>query len=267
MTTPSTSMQAPTAAIPAPADYTRRAALALLAGAALTCLCLLVDEPVARAALRLQDGGDLRLGGDVRRTLQFLQQFGDLASSLIAGACVLLLDPAKRTRVLDWIVAALATSALVQVAKMAFGRPRPRVVFDPARSASGFESVPVVSFTPPWSTFDLVRPGADGPGLVERHAWEFWGGISSDLWSMPSSHTSAAMVLAVALHAMYPRLGVLVWTLAVIVGLSRVIFGAHFPSDVIAGATLGYAAATLAMHGRWGERAASRVLPRGPRAA
>jgi undecaprenyl-diphosphatase len=46
---------------------------------------------------------------------------------------------------------------------------------------------------------------------------------------------------ATALAFMAPRLGSWLFVLAVLIAASRVITGAHYPSDVIAGAALGFA--------------------------
>lgn len=251
MTEASVTSKAPTAGGAPKSDYTRRALMVLGITVALAALLLFIDGPIAHFSRRLQQGGDLRLGGDVRRTLEFLQQFGDVASSVIAGLCIVLLDPPMRRRMLDWIVGALATWLTVWLTKVTVGRPRPRIVFESPKA--GFDGV--VQFTPPWVTYPLPR--TDGSGVVtylERHAWEFWAGISSDLWSMPSSHTSSAAALAVGLATMYPRLKPLVWALVFIVGISRVITGAHFPADVMLGAGVGYCVTTLAMGGQWGQR-------------
>ena len=92
----------------------------------------------------------------------------------------------------------------------------------------------------PWQTFTWTRGGEQ----LTAHAWEFWKG-PSDLWSMPSSHTSAACALACVLARLYPRLIPLMVLLAALVGTARVVLGAHYPSDVIVGATLGLCIAAM----------------------
>lgn len=57
--------------------------------------------------------------------------------------------------------------------------------------------------------------------------------------SFPSGHATTAFATALILAFWYPRQTGLFLGLAVLVGLSRVVLGAHFPSDVLAGAVLG----------------------------
>jgi membrane-associated phospholipid phosphatase len=67
------------------------------------------------------------------------------------------------------------------------------------------------------------------------------------LASFPSGHATTAFATAVLLTLWYPRSAGLCISLAVLVGLSRVMLLSHFPSDVLAGALLGTAVA-LAVH-------------------
>ncbi|HWU36004.1 MAG TPA: phosphatase PAP2 family protein, partial [Candidatus Acidoferrum sp.] len=57
--------------------------------------------------------------------------------------------------------------------------------------------------------------------------------------SFPSGHATTAFAAAIILGFMYPRQAGVFMGVAVVVGLSRVLLGAHFPSDVLAGAILG----------------------------
>jgi undecaprenyl-diphosphatase len=57
--------------------------------------------------------------------------------------------------------------------------------------------------------------------------------------SFPSGHTATAFALATIITFHWPDFGQLVYTLAAVVGISRVYVGAHFPCDVLTGAGVG----------------------------
>lgn len=204
----------------------------LLIGLVLVLLLLPLDGPIARFARAHP------LGGDLRRELEALQQYGQGLSSLLIAAVIWIQDPARRRRLADWAAAFGSAFVVVFLIKTMLGRPRPK-------------------YDDPWIFLGPTgQYPVDGAGV--RHAWELWGGISSDLWSMPSSHTAYAFVMAVFIAAVYPRLRGLVFAIACIVGLGRILTGAHFPSDVAAGWAIGMAVARTVVHRRWGERALDR---------
>lgn len=72
---------------------------------------------------------------------------------------------------------------------------------------------------------------------------------ASDRFSFPSGHTMGAFLLAtlVCQHIGAAALPLILWACAV--GLSRVILGVHFPSDIIAGAVIGSAIALSIFNG------------------
>ena len=63
--------------------------------------------------------------------------------------------------------------------------------------------------------------------------------------SMPSGHTTVSFAGLVMVGILAPKYKVLTWTLAIIIGVSRVAVGAHWPSDVILGAFIGMAFADI----------------------
>lgn len=66
-------------------------------------------------------------------------------------------------------------------------------------------------------------------------------------FSFPSGHATLAMAMAVVLGFHFPKARRIVYTLAVLIGLSRVYFGAHYLSDVLAGFVLGAAVGHLSI--------------------
>jgi lipid A 4'-phosphatase len=125
-----------------------------------------------------------------------------------------------------FLFASIAASGLVvDVMKIGFGRLRPKLLF----------SSDLYSFT--------------------------WLGWRPDHWSFPSGHSATIIALFSALWWLWPQHLLFYILAAVIIVLSRVVVGAHYPSDVMAGAlvamlTTRYVALVFA---RWGiDLAASR---------
>lgn len=83
---------------------------------------------------------------------------------------------------------------------------------------------PLVERARPWTVLPIV------PLVTEK-----------DPNSFPSGHTCAAFAAAMAWLRTLPGRGerILVVALAVLMGLSRLYVGVHFPSDVLAGAAIG----------------------------
>ena len=63
--------------------------------------------------------------------------------------------------------------------------------------------------------------------------------IDRALTSFPSGHTATAFALATAIIYFWPKMAFIVGIFATLIGISRVMIGAHYPSDVIAGALMG----------------------------
>lgn len=68
-----------------------------------------------------------------------------------------------------------------------------------------------------------------------------------DRYSFPSGHTLHAVSFTMVLVEGFPALGWLCIPFALLVALSRVVLGLHYPSDVAAGALIGAALATAAI--------------------
>lgn len=69
----------------------------------------------------------------------------------------------------------------------------------------------------------------------------------SDKFSLPSGHTAAAFVFATMLSWHYPEIMGLAFSIAGMIGLSRVLLGVHYPSDIAAGILLGCTSALIVL--------------------
>ncbi len=85
------------------------------------------------------------------------------------------------------------------------------------------------------------RPAGSGTGIIERVR-------PLDMFSFPSGHVMHAVACSVVLTAYYPMAAAVVWPLTILIALSRVILGLHYPSDVVAGAALGATVALMSFN-------------------
>jgi len=68
-----------------------------------------------------------------------------------------------------------------------------------------------------------------------------------DRYSFPSGHTLHAVLFTIIGVAWFPVLAAVLIPLTVLIALSRVILGLHYPTDVIVGALIGWSLAEIAL--------------------
>ena len=128
----------------------------------------------------------------------------------LAAAAALFTDPRLIYRVVGLVVgSALVSWGLLEGLYAALDRPRPEEVLEPGQ-------------------------------IKLEDNWNY-------IESFPSGHMAITAALAVSTALVFPRLRTILWTYVVAVAFTRVLFGAHFPLDTVAGVALGYVSA-LAVH-------------------
>ncbi len=172
-----------------------------------------------------------RAAGELEDWYQMLRTAGYLPAWLAVGAAIVLLgreggdDRAAARRAATVVLGALTAGLVAEAVKMLVGRERPEV--------SGVDGA--------WQGYVFRAP--------------FGAFIDSSNLGFPSSHAATAFGGAFALAAAYPPLRWLALVLACGCGLTRVLSGAHFASDVYGGAALGWVASRWwwrGLSGRWG---------------
>lgn len=74
------------------------------------------------------------------------------------------------------------------------------------------------------------------------------GAAPLDRYSFPSGHTLHAVAFTTLTLNYFPELGIVLIPLTLLIAASRVVLGLHYPSDVAAGALIGFGLASLSLH-------------------
>jgi membrane-associated phospholipid phosphatase len=153
---------------------------------------------------------ELHFKGDIKRESRWFAQYGQSACTPVAVILVWQMDPPLKKAALPIGVAVGAVSVIVMILKRLIGR---------------------------------VRPGRENAGKFLGPSFKH----ANYRESFPSSHTACAVALSAMLAHFYPSAASTFWTLAAICALLRYVLDAHWPSDVVGGAIVGYviAAATI----------------------
>lgn len=120
------------------------------------------------------------------------------------------------------------------------GVPRLRRWAPPMRALSALPAFLFAAVAAAGLVVDLLKVmiGRTRPQLLfASHLYGFGGfALRPDHWSFPSGHTATIVALAAALAWLWPRHVLFYAAVAALVAASRIVVGAHYPSDVLAGA-------------------------------
>jgi membrane-associated phospholipid phosphatase len=188
---------------------------------------LVLDGPVARWVVR---NHPVNKASVVKR---WVKRPGDFRYAWVLIP-VAMAAHATRWRAGVTLALASAFAGILYSTKWLYGRHRPSFAMEPY----------------------TLHPFIGGPrGLLHATALSF-----------PSGHTCLSFALASSFAALFPRSAVTAYLIASAVGVERVLEGAHYPSDVVAGAAFGVLATRLAVWvcESWAGRQQSLAIPSRP---
>lgn len=182
--------------------------LALLL-AALSGASLPIDLPLAR----WQDSFDVP--GDLSRLIILSEAFAYGGTVILIVLAAVSLDPRGWRVAPRLLLLAYGAGTIANTGKLLLARTRPR------------------------------EAELDGPVLGTFGSWLPPLSGNEDVQSFPSGHTATAVGLAIALTTLYPRGGWLFVLLAILAATQRIDSQAHYLSDVLAGAAIGFLVAAI----------------------
>lgn len=160
--------------------------------------------------------------GDIERVIKLMEIFAHGTGLFVTGALIWTLAPSYRKNLPRLLAAYGLAGLVVNLIKLLIPRLRP--------SAGPETNLPETTLN-----------------------WEY---VSQ---SFPSGHSAAAVALGLSLAILFPRGKWVFMTLAALACLQRVVFDAHWPSDVLAGAAIGVWAVAMLYRTSWADRFFGRI--------
>ncbi len=194
---------------------------------------LLAIIAIAGSAFMILEPYDVRISwaldienvrGDAKRFLDFSEAFGHGFGVVLAVLLIGALAPHLRKNLPRLIGMLLLVTLVTETLKRCVGRLRPGAFWG---------NTPEQVNT--WQSFEQLK-------TIKNDSQLDWDYLTV---SFPSGHAASAVALAVGLSYLFPRGRVIFWILAAGTCLQRVYYHAHWPTDVLVGATIGFLIAEI----------------------
>jgi len=156
--------------------------------------------------------------GDLKDLFTFSEMFGHGLGVAVIAIVIFVLDPRRRYALPRLLLCAYGGGMAANGVKLLVARTRPRHFEFEAGVLNSF-----VEWLPPLTTSPVNQ-------------------------GFPSAHTATAVGFAVGLAALYPRGRILFGALAAFVAGQRIQSGAHFLSDTLCGAAVGWLVAAACLY-------------------
>lgn len=201
-----------------PGDSLSPVALAALALAIIGAAALPIDLSIARIAQAWEEGQLKFIGSsELKKLIELSEAFAHGTGVAIILAAVLILDRYRKRCLPRLAALAFGAGIFADILKLTMARVRPRA-FDFSSDSSSI-----------WNTFTgSMRP-------IDPGSFDY-----SSIQSFPSAHAATSVGLAIGLTRLYPQGRAFFITLAVLACSQRIVFSAHWTSDVCWGAAAGF---------------------------
>ena len=196
-----------------------RLLLAGLVASLLGLAAMSIDLPVS-TSLR-----QWKLPGDLAKAIALSETFAHSLGAAAILISALVLAPSRRRAVCAAMIITLACGLTSNILKGCFPRVRPH-------------SSELIRVAQP-GEFDFVA-GVAGPRLPDGRELVPVRLADSRQRSFPSGHSATAWGLALGLSLVFPRGLILFACFASLASLQRIVSGAHYPTDVLAGAAIAF---------------------------
>lgn len=108
-------------------------------------------------------------------------------------------------------------------------------------------SIAALSFLLELPLYWIVKHSIKRPRPFDKNKTIVFLVIPPDKFSFPSGHTAGAFLVATILSVFFLKLSMVFFLWATLVGISRIVLGVHYPTDVAAGALLGVVSAVFGL--------------------
>ncbi len=191
-------------------------------------IAFVLDRPILHLVRRANIDA---FSGDLRRTLDSFKEFGQVVAIVVACLLIFVLDKPRRSMLPRLIICILLPLALVYPTKWTLHRLRPHAA-DPEQVDTVLNLGFYFGEDPKLPTLVTSVSGKD---KIQKDRYP----SASEKVSFPSGHTAIAFAFAFGLAVMYPPARWIFYALAIGCGAHRIIFDAHWFSDVIASVFIG----------------------------